>query len=40
MTEKLVKSIVGLFGGLATIPFGKELFSQLFFKLFYSKNPL
>ena len=25
MTEKLVKSIVGLFGGLATIPFGKEL---------------
>ncbi len=25
MTENLVKSIVGLFGGLATIPFGKEL---------------
>ena len=25
MTENLVKSIVGLFGGLAAIPFGKEI---------------
>ena len=25
MTENIVKAIVGLFGGLATIPFGKEI---------------